>query len=71
MSDPDLDATESELAAGDPSELLDDDVLPAEYPPDHPTGVDDYGTTAQEERVDEPLEERIRREEPEVVDGGA
>jgi hypothetical protein len=49
----------------DVSELLDEDALPAEYPPDRPLGVNQYGTTPQEERVDEPLEERIRREEPE------
>lgn len=68
MSEPEVDATESELPAGDRSELLDDDVLPPEYPPDRPLGVDEYGTTWQEERVDEPLEERVRREEPDVVD---
>src|SRR5690606_515915 len=49
------------------SEMLDDDVLPPEYPPDRPLGVDQYGTTWQEERVDEPLEDRVRREEPDVV----
>jgi hypothetical protein len=27
-------------------------------------GVEDYGTTAAEERYDEPLEERLNREEP-------
>lgn len=68
MSEPEVDATESELPAGDRSELLDDDVLPPEYPPDRPLGVEEYGTTWQEERVDEPLEERVRREEPDVVD---
>lgn len=67
MSEPDDDATESELPAADPSELVDDDVLPPEYPPDRPLGVDEYGTTWQEERDDEPLEERVRREEPDVV----
>jgi len=33
-----------------------------EYPPDVPLGVRQYGLTAAEERVDEPLEERARRE---------
>lgn len=47
----------------DRSELLDDDTLSAEYPPDRPMGVQEYGTTPQEERVDEPIEERARREQ--------
>jgi hypothetical protein len=49
----------------DVSELLDEDALPSEFPLDDPIGVDQYGTTPQEERVDEPLEERILREEAE------
>ena len=53
----------------DVSELLDEDALPAEFPLDRPIGVDQYGTTPQEERVDEPLEERILREEPEERPG--
>lgn len=47
----------------DRSELLDDDTLAPEYPPDRPLGADEYGTTHQEERVDEPLEERVRRDQ--------
>jgi hypothetical protein len=46
------------------AEFLDDDKLPSEYPPDRPLGVDEYGVTAYEETVPEPLEERLRREEP-------
>lgn len=53
----------------DVSERTDDDVLGPEYPPDRPMGVTQYGTTAQEERVDEPIDERVRREEPD--DGAA
>ena len=49
----------------DISEALDDDKLPGEFPPDEPLGVDEYGVTAAEELVDEPLEERVRREVPE------
>ncbi|HEV2069839.1 MAG TPA: hypothetical protein VGR26_08600 [Acidimicrobiales bacterium] len=49
------------------SELLDDDKLPAEYPPDRPMGVDGEELTARGEQIDEPLEERIRREEPDVA----
>lgn len=48
----------------DVSEQLDDDKLPAEYPPDEPMGVDEYGITRAEARVDEPLEELIMRERP-------
>ncbi|HEV2809733.1 MAG TPA: hypothetical protein VGV93_04950 [Acidimicrobiales bacterium] len=49
------------------SELLDDDKLPAEYPPDRPLGVDEEALTARGEQTDEPLEERVRREEPDVA----
>lgn len=56
----------------DRAEQLDDDkmamtdtpVEDLEYPPDEPMGVDAYGTTAAEERVDEPLDERVAREVP-------
>jgi hypothetical protein len=47
------------------AEALDDDKLPDDYPPDQPLGVDEYGTTAAEERWDEPIEERLEREVPE------
>jgi hypothetical protein len=46
------------------SELLDDDKLPEEYPPERLLGADSYGVTAAEEEIDEPIEERLRREEP-------
>src|SRR5438270_12926412 len=35
-------------------------------PADEPTASVDYGTTSREERTDEPLYQRVRREEPEV-----
>src|SRR4051812_44187245 len=35
-------------------------------PGDEPGASGDYGTTAREERIDEPLYQRVRREEPEV-----
>jgi hypothetical protein len=35
-------------------------------PRDHPQGVEEYGITAAEERGDEPLADRVRREEPDV-----
>jgi hypothetical protein len=53
----------------DRAEALDDDKLGSEAAPEAPLGVEDYGTTAAEERFDEPLEERLRREEPEDGDG--
>ena len=54
----------------DVAESLDPEVLSdyddptgiLEYPPDRPLGVEEYGVTAAEQRVDEPLEERVRRE---------
>jgi hypothetical protein len=51
------------------AELLDDDKLPPAYPPDEPLGVDEYGVTAAEEAVQEPLAERVAREEPDLVPG--
>jgi hypothetical protein len=52
------------------AENLDDDRLAGDYPPDQPLGAEDYGTTPAEERVDEPLRERIWREEPEQEPAG-
>ena len=49
------------------SEELDDDKIEEEYPPERPLGVEDYGTTPAEEAWDEPLEERLAREEPDVL----
>ncbi|HSH61057.1 MAG TPA: hypothetical protein VK988_15745 [Acidimicrobiales bacterium] len=49
------------------SELLDDDKLPAEYPPDRPLGVDEEELTVRGQQTDEPLAERVRREEPDVL----
>lgn len=51
------------------SELLDDDKLPAEYPPERPLGVEDAGVTADHRAVGDSLEERMRREVPDVVPG--
>jgi hypothetical protein len=55
------------------AEGLDEDEIGGDFPPEEPLGVDEYGTTAGEERFDEPLDERIAREEPDVlpVDGSA
>ncbi|MGY6501426.1 MAG: hypothetical protein ACXIVQ_11120 [Acidimicrobiales bacterium] len=59
----------------DQAEQLDTDKLggmddPAEdpdFPPDEPLAVEEYGTTPAEARTDEPLEERLAREEPDDV----
>jgi hypothetical protein len=47
------------------SEVLDEDKLPGDYPPDQPMGSFDYGVTPQEQRVQEPFEERDERYKPE------
>lgn len=52
----DIEADES-MPAG---ELLDREHSPN----DRPVAVDDYGTTAREERTGEPLDGRLAREEP-------
>lgn len=60
-------------AQEDLSEALDQDKLPGDFPPDRPMGSLDYGVTPQEERIDEPLAERVRRERPdfdELAEGG-
>jgi hypothetical protein len=51
-------------------EELDEATGGAEFPPDRPLGAEEYGTTAAEERWDEPLEERLAREEPDVPAAG-
>jgi hypothetical protein len=63
----------SDATAGDDdqdlAESFDPDVVGEgyqAYPPERPLGVDQYGTTPAEERTDEPLEERVRREEPDA-----
>lgn len=61
------DATSGTGDDQDLAEAFDPDVVGEGYqafPPERPLGVDQYGTTAAEERIDEPLEERVRREEP-------
>lgn len=51
------------------AEALDDDHIGEEYPPDEPLGVEDYGTTGAEQRIPEPLDERVLRDEPDVLPG--
>lgn len=50
----------------DLSEVLDDDKLAGDFPPDQPAGSFDYGVTPQEQRVQEPIAERVQREKPET-----
>ena len=38
-------------------------------PRDYPVAAEDFGITAEEERMQEPLAERVLREEPDVMDG--
>jgi hypothetical protein len=52
----------------DRAESTDDDEFTGDtgdYPPEQTLGAEDYGVTGAEQQWDEPLEERIRREEPE------
>ncbi len=51
------------------SELLDDDKLPAEYPPDEPLGVDEEALTVRGQQTDEPIADRVEREEPDMLGG--
>ncbi len=55
--------TQGQDASGD-----DDSAYGAEPPHDTATAVDDFGTTAAEEHDGEPLDGRLAREEPEVLD---
>ncbi len=48
---------------GDPQEGL---LLPRR---DHPRAASDFGTTAEEQREGEPLDDRLREEEPDVEPG--
>lgn len=38
-------------------------------PRDYPQGADEFGVTAAEQAADEPLADRVRREEPDFEDG--
>lgn len=58
--------TEGGVERDDLSETLDDDHLTGEYPPEQPLGSLDYGTTPAEQRIPEPIDERVRREKPET-----
>jgi hypothetical protein len=51
----------------DVAEAQDDDKIGGEFPPEEPVAVEDYGVTGAEQRWDEPLEERVEREEPDPL----
>ena len=58
------------LYSAPPGQDVDLDQDPPVAPADRPQAVTGYGTTAAEQRTDEPLFRRVRREEPEVDSAG-
>ncbi|CAN5324691.1 hypothetical protein BH23ACT9_BH23ACT9_07660 [soil metagenome] len=48
-------------------EALDAELLPEEFPDDRPLVSRDYGTTEAEQGRREPLDRRLRRDEPDVM----
>lgn len=65
MSDP-QDTAEA-TGADKIDEAGDDAVIPEVYPPDRPLGVGQWGTTAEEAGRPEPLDDFVRREEPDPL----
>ena len=53
-----------DLEGSAPGMTIDDEIDGMIPPRDHPQGVDEFGTTADEERTGEPLSLRVLREEP-------
>jgi hypothetical protein len=71
--DPENRIDEDDSGLLEPEDSLDDrgvdDVLDEGYsPPERPLAVDDWGTTADEEAGDEPLDARLAREQREAGD---
>lgn len=56
-----------DLEGSAPGMTIDDEVEGLIPPRDHPQGVDEFGTTADEERANEPLSLRVLREEPDPL----
>lgn len=52
------------VSEDDLSEVLDQDKLAGDYPPDEPVGSFEYGVTPQEQRIPEAIAERAGREVP-------
>jgi len=67
------DITEAGIPAIDevPEEMIrTGDTMEGELPPlEHPQGVEEYGITAAEQRRPESLEDRVAREQPDVLGG--
>jgi hypothetical protein len=55
-----------DLQDGYPEQQWAEDPQQAPVPGDEPLALDDYGTTAEEQREGEPLDARLRREEPDI-----
>jgi hypothetical protein len=53
-----------DLQDGYPQQQWAQDPQQAPLPGDDPVAVDDHGTTVAEQRAGEPLDDRLRREEP-------
>jgi hypothetical protein len=66
---------EEGLASPDPADgakrITGDAQEEIPVPAERPVGADEYGTTAEEERTDEPLDSRLRREEPDLIERAA
>lgn len=62
--DTDRDNDGSVAGGGGHSAALDGDVLGEEFPDDRPWASRDYGTTEAEQARREPLDRRLRREQP-------
>lgn len=71
INDDDLEA-QGIPAIEDPPPGLEDDYNQVEgmmAPRDHAVGATEFGITPQEERLQEPLAERVLREEPDIMTG--
>jgi hypothetical protein len=66
----DRDNDGSLAGGGGNSHALDAELLPEEFPDDRPLAARDYGTTQSEQARREGLNDRLRREEPDLLDDG-
>ncbi|NUS72946.1 MAG: hypothetical protein HOQ05_06010 [Corynebacteriales bacterium] len=58
---------DSTAQLGQPDSRTGEGPDPAALPSDHPVAAEDYGMTPWEQEHKEPLEQRLRREEPDSV----
>lgn len=56
------------VSEDDLSEVIDQDKLAGDYPPDVPVGSLEYGITPQEQRIPEAIADRVQRERPDFHD---